>query len=318
MKKIAVYGAGAVGCTLAAALMNNLSCQVTVVARSHTEEKIFKNGIKFNPHGKRVYLQCVSDPEKLGVHDIVILSTKAYNLTEIAPYVSKIIDESSIVLPICNGVPWWLCSHLSNPTIKRLNSLDPEGVLEQCLPTANLYGGLIRGAVYRESIDTIKIFYPLKLVVGTLDGKSSKKLDKLASILSEANILFQKSSNIKKDIWEKLSWNIAFNPLTAAYKKSCPDLLSDNNTRELIIAAMKEMEAIAKKLGLELELNIQYMLDIANSLGDFKTSMRVDKEQCRRIESEAIIDSVIEISQMLSINIPAIEQINQVFINSLT
>ena len=73
----------------------------------------------------------------------------------------------------------------------------------------------------------------------------------------------------------------------------------------LVRDVMRETEAVAGKLGIELPISIEQRIAGAAKVGAHKTSMLQDVEAGRPMELEAVVGAVIELGERLGIQMPA-------------
>ena len=108
MTRICIFGAGAIGGYLAAAL-NNAGAAVSLVARGPHLEAILKNGLIFEKDGvtSSHHLPASRDPADLGPQDVVFLAVKAHGIPAIIDSLKLLLHDDTIIVPAVNGLPWW-------------------------------------------------------------------------------------------------------------------------------------------------------------------------------------------------------------------
>jgi 2-dehydropantoate 2-reductase len=74
---------------------------------------------------------------------------------------------------------------------------------------------------------------------------------------------------------------------------------------QLVREIMRETEAVAGRLGIELPITIEQRIAGAAKIGAHKTSMLQDVEARRRMELEAVVGAVVELGDRLRIPMPA-------------
>ena len=74
-------------------------------------------------------------------------------------------------------------------------------------------------------------------------------------------------------------------------------MLSDPGVAEIIRRIMQEVEAVSKKLGMELSVSVEQRMAGAAKVGEHKTSMLQDLEAGRPMELEALVGSVGELGE---------------------
>jgi 2-dehydropantoate 2-reductase len=67
---------------------------------------------------------------------------------------------------------------------------------------------------------------------------------------------------------------------------------------------MREAEAVADELGLDLPISIEQRMAGAEKVGEHKTSMLQDLEAGRPLELEAVVGAVVELGERLRIPMP--------------
>ena len=106
--KVCVFGAGAIGGSLAARLSNS-GTEVSVVARGDHLTAIRQNGLTLIlPERKvHVHIAASSDPRDLGPQDAVFVTVKAPALPDVAATIAPLLRADTPVVFCMNGVPWW-------------------------------------------------------------------------------------------------------------------------------------------------------------------------------------------------------------------
>lgn len=104
--KYLFIGAGAIGGCMGAYLAD-YGCDVTFIAHERTVNAIKENGIRvFSP---RVDITCKNVKAELEENyhdkpDIIFITVKNYSIDSIIPFLDRICDESTIVLPLNNAL----------------------------------------------------------------------------------------------------------------------------------------------------------------------------------------------------------------------
>src|SRR3954469_7586236 len=137
--KICVYGAGAVGGLMAAWLLRS-GQPVSVVARGAQLDAIRGEGLRLRDRASgetQTYrVAATDDPRALGPQDYVLLAVKAQSLPGVAANVAPLLGEGTSIVTAMNGVPWWFFDRLAfGNGGRRLESLDPAGLLSRAMPT---------------------------------------------------------------------------------------------------------------------------------------------------------------------------------------
>ena len=107
LKRVCIYGAGAIGGWLGVALAK-AGCELSAVARGQTLAALQHNGLTL-VHGEEretVAVNAQQDPAALGMQDVVVIAVKAPSMPDVARAVTPLIGPQTLVLTAMNGVPW--------------------------------------------------------------------------------------------------------------------------------------------------------------------------------------------------------------------
>lgn len=107
--------------------------------------------------------------------------------------------------------------------------------------------------------------------------------------------------------WKKLVWNIPYNGLSVVLNARTDELMADTYTRTLVEQLMYEVKAGAKSMGRNIpDSFIQTMLDYTVKMKPYRTSMKIDYDECRPLEVEAIVGNPLHKAQEVGVNLPQI------------
>ncbi len=89
--------------------------------------------------------------------------------------------------------------------------------------------------------------------------------------------------------WRKLVWNMPFNGLSVVLDAGTDALLADPSTRALVVDLMQEVRDAAAACGAPLpEEIVDTMMTMTDSMVPYRTSMKLDFDAGRDLETEAI------------------------------
>jgi 2-dehydropantoate 2-reductase len=89
-------------------------------------------------------------------------------------------------------------------------------------------------------------------------------------------------------------------------------LLATPRGTELVTSLMKEAMSIAARLGFHWADNwIAEKLEMTRRMGAYKTSMQIDREEGRPMETEAIVGRPLRVARELGVRVPLIEMVYQ-------
>jgi 2-dehydropantoate 2-reductase len=307
--RIAVIGAGAIGGMLAVRLASS-GHAVTVVARGANLDAIRRNGLKLVHDGglEEVAqgLRAVATCAEAGLQDAVLLAVKAYAIASVAPQMRALFGDDTVVVTLQNGLPWWYFQNFSGPHAGyRLRSVDPTGAIEQNIESRRIIGCVVYPAGELIAPGVIKRIEGDRFPVGELDGTESARVTKVSEALIGAGWKAPILADIRSEIWLKLWGNMTFNPISALTHATLVDICQEPTTRQLAADMMRETQAIAEKLGGTFRVPLEKRIEGAEKVGKHKTSTLQDVEAGRAVEVDALIGSVIELSELTGTPAPA-------------
>lgn len=301
--KVAVIGVGAIGGWLAARLAL-AGHEVGVVARAGTAEAL-RRGLRLVDGGRGDLAQVwvLAGPGGEAIHDLVLLATKAIDLADAAEMARPLIGADTLILPLQNGVPWWL------PGGEPLLSVDPDGRIAAALPFGQVIGGVVHASCRRIAAGAVEVVHADRLILGEPRGGGSPRVDALARVFADAGVPAEPSHDVRRAIWYKLWGNMTINPISGTAGLTADRILADPAHRVEIVAAMEEARAVGAAIGCPIGESTEERLAVTARLGAFKTSMLQDVEAGRRIELDALVGAVAEIGRRVGIATPAINRI---------
>jgi 2-dehydropantoate 2-reductase len=311
--KICVVGAGAVGGLLGAELAL-AGEDVTLIARGDHLAAIKRRGLRLRlaDGRERIAAECRStaDIEEVGAQDIVILAVKAHQISAVAPKLPSLYVDDTVVVTVQNGIPWWyFLQHGGDLDGVRLQSLDPDGLIEVHVPASRIVGSIAYPAVERTVPGVITVVEGNRFPVGELDGSKSERVRSVAQLFSRAGFRSRVVTDIRTQLWLKAWGSLAFNPISALTHATLGDICRFPGTRALAARMMREARTIADRLGVRLRSSIEQRIEGAAKIGAHRTSMLQDLEAGRPLELEALVGSFIELGRLTGAPTPSIEAV---------
>lgn len=297
--KILVVGAGAVGGYFGGRLAA-AGEDVTFFCRGQTREAIVRDGLQIESIVGNACARpaCIEMPAGFAAFDIVLWAVKTYSNEEVIPQTRPLMTERTTILSLQNGVD----------AVDELGgAFGPERVL----------GGFV--SIAAESIRPGVIRHTAlgRVTLGEVDGRRTERLKTCAELFGKASVPCVVSENIRQDLWSKLVWNAAFNPLSVILHAAVEELLSDLASLSMLKRAMEEVIGLAQKEGFELSPKlIERYLDpkaARAEAGEFRTSMLQDYKRGNPMEIDAISGAVVRYARRHRLAVP----VNELFYDSL-
>jgi 2-dehydropantoate 2-reductase len=306
---ICIFGAGAIGISLAARLASQ-GHHVSAVARGATLAALRNEGLRLiDANGEHACpVQASNDPAQLGAQDLVIVAVKGPALPAVAAGIGPLLHDETMVLSAMNGMPWWFFDGIPGPLANaRLESVDPQGALHAAIATRRILGAVVHLAASCPAPGISRIHFGNRLILGEPDHSASPRLDRLAGALRDGGFEVDVTDHIQRDIWFKLWGNMTMNPISALTGATCDRILDDPLVNDYCCAVMAEAAAIGAQIGCPITQTPPERNAMTRKLGAFKTSMLHDAEAGRALEIDALVGAVREIGQHLGLATPNID-----------
>lgn len=306
MTSICVFGAGAIG-GLMAAKLEMAGTPVTVVARGPHYEAMRAKGLVLKSEGTETVTKprVATDPREIGPQDYLVLTLKAHSLIPALAQIKPLIGPDTTIVTAINGIPWWYTYKLGGDFEgRRIDSVDPGGVLSAAFPPAQVLGSIVYPAAEIAEPGVIEHTYGDRFTLGEPDGSRSERAAKLSELLIKAGLKAPVRPRIRDELWVKLWGNMAFNPVSALTGATLDKVIADPGTHAVCRAAMIEGQAVAEKLGVKFALTVDKRIAGGAEVGAHKTSMLQDLEKGRPLEIEALLGAVVEMSDWVGVDMP--------------
>jgi 2-dehydropantoate 2-reductase len=304
--KVVIAGAGAIGGYIGA-LLARAGQEVVLFARGPHYRAMKENGVRVIAEDGEFTVRpaVVDNLAQAGTADFVFLGVKAHGLTALAPTLAPLLGPTTTFVSTQNGVPWWYFQKLGGELDGiRLERLDPDGAIQAAIAPDRVLGSIAYFATEVSEPGVIRHVEGNRLSLGEPDNSKSDRIKVLSEALIQAGLRAPISTRIRHEIWVKILGNMTFNPVSALTGATLVQMTSDPDVSALIRGMMREAEAVAAKLGIELPISIDQRMAGAAKVGAHKTSMLQDIEAGRPIEIEALVGAVIELGDRLGIPMP--------------
>jgi 2-dehydropantoate 2-reductase len=310
--KICVVGAGGIGGLLAARLAQSGE-DVTVIARGPHLAAIRAGGLKLIEEDGRESVSRIAATDKIlevSPQDLIILGMKAHQVAAVVRDLPAMYGRDTTVLTAQNGIPWWYFMRVGGPQEgRRLESVDPGGIIAGNLPAERVLGSVVYPAAEITQPGTIKHIEGNRFSIAEIDNSKSERVTRVSDALQKAGFKAPVVSDIRSEIWTKLWGNLSFNPISALTHATLEDICKFQPTRDAAARLMREAQSVGEALGIRFRIPLEKRIAGAEAVGPHKTSMLQDIEAGRGIEADALIGSVIELGQVAGVATPQIETV---------
>lgn len=264
--RIGILGLGGVGGyfggLLAKAYYKSDDIEIIFIARGATQNAIADSGLKIVTDDTEmiVHPKLVSNnPDEIGVLDYLICATKTYDIEESLMALKSCITPKTIILPLYNGVD----------APERIQKIFPENdVLQGCV---YIFSMIFSPGIIHKSGSYQKLLFGSKTA-------SVSRLNELQSIFVNAKIESYLVDNIEETVWEKFVFISAVASTTSYLNQNIGEILGNQESMELYVNLLQEIEAVAKAKGLHLPSDIvtQTVTKLESSPKEATSSMHRD------------------------------------------
>lgn len=307
--RFAILGAGAIGGFLGGR-MARAGEDVVLIARGAHLEAMRHNGLRIVEGDEEftVRLECTDDFAVLGSVDAVFLTVKAHGLPPIVERLSTALGDQTAIVSAQNGIPWWYFQrHGGELEGIHLESVDPGGIIGRTLDPRRVIGCAVYPAANLIAPGVIVHVEGDRFSLGELDGKESQRCVQISHALTTAGLKAPVQTKIRDEIWVKLLGNAVFNPMSALTRATLVGIAGNPMAEPVVRAAMEEVDAVARRVGIEIPVSIDRRIRGAARVGAHKTSMLQDLESGRPLEIDALVGSVVELADRLDVPVPHLQ-----------
>ncbi|YAF98493.1 MAG: putative 2-dehydropantoate 2-reductase [Nodularia sp. CChRGM 3473] len=297
-RKYAILGTGALGGFYGARLQK-AGLDVHFLLKSDYEH-VSKSGLVVDSKDGDFILPQVNaynDVNKMPQCDVVVIALKTtqnYLLPKLLP---PVVKDHGVVLVLQNG-------------------LGVEEEVAQIVGNVTVIGGLCFLCSNKVGLGHIRHLDYGKITMGEYThqyypSRITARMQQIADDFNSAGIPIELAEDLLLARWQKLVWNIPYNGLSVILNARTDELMADANTRILVEQLMNEVVAGAKSAGRIIpDSFMQTMLNYTLKMKPYRTSMKIDYDERRPLEVEAIFGNPLRKTQAAGVNLP---QINCVY-----
>lgn len=299
--KVLIYGAGAVGLGLASCLLKS-GIQVDIIARQVTVRLLHKNGLK----RKGIFGNFYAEPSEFGSfaslgeirghqYDYILVCTKSFDSYNAAGdlYEHKsILTENTKIILCQNG---WANAE------KFLSFFD-----KKLIYNARVITGFQRPASNEVTITV----HADSIHIGSLFETDISAVKTLSTAINDGDIPCMTTNNIDRDIWAKMLYNCALNPLGAILDVPYGKLAEHKSTREIMNSIVEEVFTVMTKAGYKTHWNsakdfLEVFYDkLVPDTAGHKSSTLQDIAVQKPTEIDALNGAVIKMAAQYYIPVP--------------
>ena len=333
--KVLIVGAGAVGGYFGARLVRaGVDCMFLL--RPRTLAAVKQKGLTVHSVDESftVHPAAGSDARALSKASLVILSVKRYDLDEVIEQLRPVHFANATVLTLQNGVDAETRILELVPNAQLVGGvayiyarIAEPGVIEHYKRGSVAIGTWLQTAVpgspqkEEPEIQSASAKGPFAKL-----GEMLRQTDRVTTpvaptprgaTLADIKVLFDQAGipcevveDIRRTKWEKMCWNVAFNPLTVLLNDRVSKALAHPEMRAMIKLLLKEAVSVARADGMELEPDIaDKVVQWSEEIRDIHTSMYDDWKAGRRTEIDFLNGYLVRRGRELGVPTPVNEAV---------
>ena len=293
--KIAILGAGALGCYYGARLVE-AGHEVSFIGRS-VYEPVKANGLLVESVHGDIRLPKVNvcrQAEECGPVDLVIVCWKTTCNDQLGAYLPALVGEHTEVLTLQNG-------------------MGNAEAISAYVPAERVYIGLCFVCCMMDEPGKIRHLEggDIQFAPFVSSDKGSARAREFAEVFTQARIGSTAFDHAEQIQWCKLTWNIPFNGLCVAHGGiSVKKLFTMQGEDERARAIMEEVCLAAEKRGFPLPMDIVHnQMERTRIMGEFIPSSAVDYLRGRPVEYDAIWGSTLARAHEAGVAVPHWEKL---------
>lgn len=299
--KYLVTGAGGVGGMLAACL-KNANKDVSLIARNKHLNSIKEKGLRVSSKltgDLCLNIDAFSQEEYTDKPDIIFVCVKYYSINSIIPFLKKICDKTTIIIPLLNGFGIG----------QKIQSEAPElNVIDGCVYIVSYIGN------DDVIIHNTKLF---KIIFGARKNQLTdfRILKEVEKDLNQSGIKAVVSDNIEKETYSKFTLISSYAACGAFFDVPLKNMQQDCEIRNFLIGLLSELQLIADKMNLKLDFDVvNRNLEIIDKMSpETISSLYRDIMNGHEAEIDGQIFDVVRLACKLGTDVPFYRQVADKF-----
>jgi 2-dehydropantoate 2-reductase len=289
LKRIAVLGAGAVGCFFGG-MLARAGKEVLLIARDNHVQAIKKNGLlmEFQDSQEYVSIEASSNIKDIADADLILCCVKSPDTERVMREVKDLIKPDALILSLQNGVD----------NAERISQVVPNHAISAVVYVATGMGG----------DGHVKHFGRGELIIGQLGGHEniSVELEEICSLFLSAQIPCMVSSNIQRELWLKFLVNCSYNGISAIGQITYGEMVQQESIRQLIKDLTDEFLLVANQEKIDISLAEAQMANeqIAKTMAGQRSSTAQDLMRHKPTEIDYLNGLIVRKAKQHGLNAP--------------
>lgn len=285
---MAIWGVGALGSLFAGYL--STVAQVTMVGRWREQiDTVQRNGLTIHhADGRTTHFSpaITDDLAALPPMDLIIVLVKSHQTAGIAPAIAKVLNPNGVVITLQNGVG------------------NLEALIDVVGAERATQGVTAQGANF-VALGAVRHAGTGLTYIAVLPDRA-RLIETCINLLNQVGIKTHATDSADSLVWGKLAVNAGLNPLTALLNLPNGELLTEPQRKNFMIAAAREVEAVAAAQGIHLPYPdvAAQVQEVARITSANISSMLQDMRRQVPTEIDAMSGAVVRYGKRLGVPTP--------------
>lgn len=291
--RIAIIGAGALGCYYGARLVK-AGEDVHFLARSGRAALMVK-GLKVKTPTEKISvrkIQVYGSAHEIGPCDLVIIATKATANEALKTILPPLLKPDTAVLTLQNG-------------------LGVEEPVADIVGPARVLGAICYIGCMRTAPGVVDCSFPGLMTIGKFGKPAGERTQMIALLWRRAGVKCTAQDNLELQRWHKLVWNVPFNGLSIVSGGITTDvIIADEGLRLMARRLMEEVVEAAAKFGHVISRSfVDLQFERTAKMGGYRPSSLIDFEEGRDMEIEEIWGEPVRRAKQVGATVPRMEML---------
>lgn len=292
IKTVSLIGLGAVGILTAHRFAKTMPREsLKIIADKERIDRYRQNGVYAN--GEAYDFNYVLPEAFSAPADLIIFAVKYGALNEAVEAVRNQAGPNTLFLSLLNGIT-------------------SEEIIAKAYSKEQVVYAVAQGMDALCENSRLTFSNPGTVFIGDPEeGVSSEKVRSVAAFFEKTGLPYAVDNDIVRRMWGKFMLNVGINQAVAVFGENYGSAQNEGQTRDVMIAAMREVIPLAQKNGINIsEADLPYWFKVIDSLyPESKPSMRQDVEARRYSEVEMLSGAVLAMSEKYSVKSPVNEML---------
>jgi 2-dehydropantoate 2-reductase len=268
-ERVAVLGAGAVGCYFGG-MLARAGVPVTLIGRGAQVEAINRDGLFFDSVNFQQRVEVTASTEAAAARGagLLLFCVKTVDTESAARELAPHLERGAIVLSLQNGVD----NAERMRAAARIEAIATVVYVAASMPEPGHLKHVGRG----------------DLVIG--HATRGAEVEAIAQLFLQAGVPCRATENIEVELWMKLILNCSYNAISALGRSNYGKAAKNEHTREVIRATAAETVAVARAVGVRLPEGdlVEMALKLSETMGKAISSTAQDIAKGKRTEIDAL------------------------------